>query len=93
MIAEALELEVAEYIAKMRHLRDKHNHALVVRNGKGQERNMTLGVGSIGLRAPRVNDKATRAMRVHIEEYYTQESTPAVSERSNGHQVLVTANT
>ena len=57
MIAEALDMEVEEYIAKMRHLRDEQGHALVVRNGKGQERNVTLGAGAIGLQAPRVNDQ------------------------------------
>jgi transposase-like protein len=57
MIAEALELEVEEYIGKLRHLRDEQGHALVVRNGRGQERSVTLGVGPIGLRAPRVNDQ------------------------------------
>ena len=60
MIAEALELEVEAYIAKLRHLRDEHDHALVVRNGKGQERTLTLGVGPIELRAPRVNDQRPR---------------------------------
>ena len=60
MIAEALELEVAAYIAKLRHLRDEQGHALVVRNGRGQERTLTLGVGPIELRAPRVNDQRPR---------------------------------
>ena len=48
------------YIAKLRHLRDEHDHALVVRNGKGQARTLTLGVGPIELRAPRVNDQRLR---------------------------------
>jgi hypothetical protein len=34
MIEEALELEVDEYIQKLRHRRDENGHALVVRNGK-----------------------------------------------------------
>ena len=57
MIAEALELEVEEYIDKLRHLRDERGHALVVRNGKGRERTLTLGVGPVHLRAPRVYDR------------------------------------
>lgn len=57
MIIAALELEVEEHIDKMRHLRDEQGHALVVRNGKGQERTVTLGAGAVKIQAPRVNDK------------------------------------
>jgi putative transposase len=57
MIAEALELEVEEYIQTMRHLRDEQGHALVVRNGKAQERAVTLGTGVVKIRAPRVHDR------------------------------------
>ena len=34
MILAALEVEVEEYIEKLRHLRDENGHALAVRNGK-----------------------------------------------------------
>ena len=57
MIAEALELEVEEYIAKLRHLRDENGHALVVRNGKGKPRTVSLGAGPVELQAPRVDDR------------------------------------
>jgi transposase-like protein len=57
MIAEALELEVEEYIEKLRHLRDENGHALVVRNGKGKPRTVSLGAGPIELQAPRVDDR------------------------------------
>ena len=33
MIAAALELEAEQYVQALRHLRDGHGHALVVRNG------------------------------------------------------------
>lgn len=52
MIAEALELEVEEYIQQLRHLRDENGHALVVRNGKAKSRTVSLGVGSVDLQAP-----------------------------------------
>ena len=45
MIAAALETEVEEYLQKQSHLRDKQGYALVVRNGKGQERTLTMGAG------------------------------------------------
>jgi putative transposase len=57
MIAEALELEVEEYIDRMRDLRDEEGHAQVVRNGRAQERTITLGAGAIEIRAPRVHDR------------------------------------
>ena len=57
MIAAALALEAEEYVQKMGQLRDEQGHALVVRNGKGQERTVTLGAGVVKIQAPRVNDK------------------------------------
>jgi putative transposase len=57
MIAAALELEVDEYIEKLRHLRDEQGHALVVRNGHAQERSVQVGSGTVKVQAPRVNDR------------------------------------
>jgi transposase-like protein len=57
MIAEALQLEVEEYVDKLRRLRDEQGHALVVRNGRARERTVHLGAGSIKIKAPRVDDR------------------------------------
>jgi putative transposase len=57
MIAAALELEVEEYIEKLRHLRDENGHALVVRNGKAKPRTVSLAAGPVDLQAPRVDDR------------------------------------
>jgi putative transposase len=57
IIAATLELEVEEYIQRLRHLRDENGHALVVRNGKAEPRTVSLGVGPITLQAPRVDDR------------------------------------
>jgi transposase-like protein len=57
MIEVALKEEVAEYVAKYREARDEDGRALVVRNGKGKPRQVTLGAGTVKLSAPRVNDK------------------------------------
>jgi transposase-like protein len=57
MIAAALEVEVDEYVRRFTDQRDERGHALVVRNGRGQERKLTLGSGTMPLKAPRVNDK------------------------------------
>ena len=37
--------------------RDETGHALVVRNGKARARSVTLGSGTVEIRAPRVNDR------------------------------------
>ena len=57
MLASALEAEVATYVEVHRDARDEKGHALVVRNGKARERPVTLGSGTVQVRAPRVNDR------------------------------------
>jgi len=57
MLAKALEAEVASYVAAAAGERDEGGHALVVRNGKGRPRKVTLGAGTVEVRAPRVNDR------------------------------------
>lgn len=57
MIVAALELEVEQYVEKLRHLHDENGHALVVRNGKAESRTVSLGAGSIQFQAPRVDDR------------------------------------
>jgi putative transposase len=57
MLIEALRLEADEYIERHRELRDAEGRRLVVRNGKSQERTVTVGAGSINLQTPRVNDR------------------------------------
>lgn len=57
MIFAALDLEVEEHIVKLSHLRDENGHALVVRNGKAQERTVSMGAGVVKIQAPRVHDR------------------------------------
>lgn len=75
MIAAALELEAEEYVQKMHQLRDEQGHALVVRNGKGQERTVTMGAGMVKIQAPRVNDKRP-------EQRFTSKILPPYMRRS-----------
>jgi putative transposase len=56
MLAQALEAEVADYIARNQE-RDDQGRAQVVRNGKARPRKVTLGSGTIEVRAPRVDDR------------------------------------
>lgn len=57
MLAEALEAEVADYVEASRGQRDEQGHALVVRNGHANEREIVCGAGCVEVKAPRVNDR------------------------------------
>jgi putative transposase len=57
MIATALEAEVADYVERFADERDRDGKRLVVRNGRARERRVTVGSGTVAIRAPRVNDK------------------------------------
>jgi transposase-like protein len=59
MLVAALETEVAAYLEAHRDERDADGHAVVVRNGKGRSRKITVGAGTIPVSAPRVNDRRT----------------------------------
>jgi putative transposase len=57
MIAAALRAEADEYVARFDDDLDEDGHRLVVRNGRARERKVTVGSGTVPVRAPRVNDK------------------------------------
>jgi transposase-like protein len=57
MLAEALEAELQDYLDASRGERDEQGHALVVRNGHANEREVLLGAGSVAVKAPRVHDR------------------------------------
>ena len=49
--------EAAAYVERHRDQRDAEGRALVVHNGRAQARKLTLGAGTVELKAPRVNDR------------------------------------
>ncbi len=57
MLSEAIEAEVADYIAAHADKRDDAGHRLVVRNGYAPQRDVQTGLGAITVKQPRVNDK------------------------------------
>jgi len=57
MIAAALEVEVDQYVGGFTDDVGEDGKRLVVRNGHARERGLTVGSGTVRLRAPRVNDK------------------------------------
>jgi putative transposase len=57
MLMEARRAEADDYVERHRGERDEHGRALVVRNGRAQPRKLTLGAGTVELKAPRVDDR------------------------------------
>ena len=57
MLMAALKTEAADYVERHRDERDADGRALVVHNGRCQGRKLTLGAGTVELKAPRVNDR------------------------------------
>jgi len=61
MLAEAIENEVAEYVAAHAHQRDADGLRPVVRNGHMPARAIQTGLGPVDVARPRVNDKRVDA--------------------------------
>jgi transposase-like protein len=80
MLVKALEAEVASYVEAHEQERDEQGLALVVRNGKARARKVTLGVGTIEVRAPRVNDQ--RVDERGGRQRFTSEILPPYMRRS-----------
>jgi len=59
LLADAIEDEVSAYIEAHQHNVDEKGKRLVVRNGHKPERQILTGIGSVPVRAPRVNDRRT----------------------------------
>ena len=57
MIAQALEVEVQEYLERYAECRDGDGHRLVVRNGYKAERTVLTGIGPVKVTQPRVDDR------------------------------------
>ena len=80
MIAAALEAEVEEYVASFSGEVDEDGRRLVVRNGHARERGLTVGSGTVRLRAPRVNDK--RVDESGERQRFSSRILPAYARRS-----------
>jgi putative transposase len=80
MIATALEAEVEEYVASFAEERGEDGKRLVVRNGQAKERRLTVGSGTVGIRAPRVNDK--RVDEDGERQRFSSKILPAYARRS-----------
>ncbi len=84
MLKQALEAEVADYLTRHQE-RDERGRAQGVRTGRARPRRVTLGSGTIEVRAPRVDDRretadgSRRCFRSEILPPYMRRS-PKVAE-------------
>src|SRR5512144_2323634 len=81
MIAAALEAEVDEYVASFTGEVGEDGRRLVVRNGHARERRVTVGSGTVAIRAPRVNDKRVDEQSGERERFSSR-ILPAYARRS-----------
>ncbi len=80
MIAVALRAEADEYVERFSDELNEAGHRLVVRNGRARGRKVTIGSGTIALRAPRVNDK--RVDEQGERQKFSSRILPAYARRS-----------
>jgi putative transposase len=57
LLTEALKVEIEDYIAQYRELRDNQNRTRVVRNGYLPEREVQTGIGPVSVKVPRSRDR------------------------------------
>jgi transposase-like protein len=58
LLQQAVEAEVAEFVARHRELKDEQERQRVVRNGYRPERTIQTGIGEVAVKAPRARDRA-----------------------------------
>jgi putative transposase len=61
LLAQAVEAEVADFLAKHADLKTEDGRQRVVRHGHLPEREVMTGIGSVAVRQPRVRDRAAAA--------------------------------
>ena len=57
LLQQAVEAEVAEFVARHRELKDERERQRVVRNGYQPEREVQTGIGDVPVKRPRVRDR------------------------------------
>lgn len=75
MLGHALQAEADDYVERHAGERDGGGRSMVVRNGKGQPRKVTMGCGTVEIEAPRVHDRRE-------EEKFTSQILPPYMRRS-----------
>ena len=66
LLAEALTVEIEEFLEQYRDLRDDRGRQRIVRNGHLPEREIQTGIGSIPVKVPRTRDRAGGSDRIRF---------------------------
>src|SRR5467141_5270308 len=86
LLTQAVEAEVAEFLAKHTDLKTETGQQRVVRHGHLPEREIMTGIGPVAVRQPRVRDReATEGARIR----YSPSILPRYARRSQGLEVLI----
>ena len=85
MLAQAVEAEVAAYVAAHEHLVDEAGRRQVVRNGHLPERTIQTGLGDIEVKQPRVHDRRAPGER----EKFTPAVLPPYLRRTRSLEELI----
>jgi transposase-like protein len=86
LLTQAVEAEVAEFLAKHADLKTETGHQRVVRHGHLPEREIMTGIGPVAVRQPRVRDReAAEGERIR----YSPSIVPRYARRSKSLEVLI----
>ena len=86
LLTQAVEAEVAEFLAKHADLKTETGRRRVVRHGHLPEREIMTGIGPVAIRQPRVRDRATaEGERI----WYSPSIVPPYARRSKSLEVLI----
>ena len=88
LLTQAVETEVAEFLAKHADLRTEDGRARIVRHGHLPEREVMTGIGPVAVRQPRVRDReadAESGERIR----FTPAILPPYARRSRSLEVLI----
>ncbi len=88
LLAQAVEAEVAEFLAKHAGLKTQDGRARVVRHGHLPEREVMTGIGPVAVRQPRVRDREANAENVERIRF-TPAILPPYARRSRSLEVLI----
>jgi len=87
MLLQAIEAEVADYVEVHQHDVDQDGRRLVVRNGYAQQRSIVSGVGTLAVKAPRVEDR--RADQQGRKFRFTSQILPPYLRRTKSIEELI----
>ena len=88
LLAQAVEAEVAEFLAKHGDLKTASGLSRMVRHGHLPEREVMTGIGPVGVRQPRVRDRGVAAENVGRIRF-TPTILPPYARRSRSLEVLI----